>query len=67
MLSALETGVKGGLWFSLIDKVYNPGNLAAAARKVMRLIDAIDEHDDVDAVYSNADLPDDVAAELSKG
>ena len=39
----------------------------AAARKVMRLIDALDEHDDVDAVYSNADLPDDVAAELSKG
>lgn len=35
MLSALETGVKGGLWFSLIDKVYNPGNLAAAARKVI--------------------------------
>ncbi|MCY2994040.1 MAG: reverse transcriptase domain-containing protein [Planctomycetota bacterium] len=30
MLTALETGVKGGVWFSLIDKVYAEGNLAAA-------------------------------------
>lgn len=37
-----------------------------AARKVMRLIEALDEHDDIDAVYSNADMPDDVAAELAK-
>lgn len=36
-----------------------------AARKVMRLIDALDEHDDVDAVYSNSDIPDDVVAQLS--
>jgi len=35
MLSALEAGVKGGVWFSLIDKVYNPSNLAAAAKKVI--------------------------------
>ena len=35
MLSALETGVKGERWFSLIDKVYRPGNLESAARKVM--------------------------------
>jgi len=30
MLDALETGVKGGVWFSLIDKVYNPKNLWSA-------------------------------------
>ena len=36
------------------------------ARKVFRLIDALEEHDDVDAVYSNADVPDDVVAELAK-
>jgi len=30
MLTALEVGVKGGIWFSLIDKVYKPGNLRAA-------------------------------------
>jgi RNA-directed DNA polymerase len=27
MLAALETGVKGGVWYSLIDKVYSPKNL----------------------------------------
>jgi len=35
MLSALEKGVKGGVWFSLIDKVYSRANLDAAARKVI--------------------------------
>ena len=30
MLAALENGVKGDVWFSLIDKVYNTGNLWAA-------------------------------------
>ena len=34
MLMALETGVKGGKWFSLIDKVYDPRNLGSAHRKV---------------------------------
>lgn len=37
------------------------------ARKVMRVLEALDDHDDVDAVYSNADMPDDVAAELARG
>lgn len=36
------------------------------ARKVMRLVDNLEEHDDVDAVYSNTDVPDDVIAQLSK-
>ena len=35
MLSALETGVKGGVWFSLIDKVYRRANLESAVRKVI--------------------------------
>ena len=30
MLEALEKGVKGGVWFSLIDKVYRPRVLMAA-------------------------------------
>ena len=30
MLAALENGVKGNKWFSLIDKVYRPATLAAA-------------------------------------
>ena len=34
MLEALDQGVKGGVWFSLIDKVYRPGTLELAFRKV---------------------------------
>ena len=34
MLSALGNGVKGGKWFSLMDKVYAPKTLAAAWTKV---------------------------------
>ena len=34
MLTALERGVKGGKWFSLIDKVSGPGNLRAAFARV---------------------------------
>jgi len=34
MLTALDTGVKGGQWFSLIDKVYSAANLRSAAAKV---------------------------------
>lgn len=30
MLEALDKGVKGGVWFSLIDKVYRPRVLMAA-------------------------------------
>lgn len=34
MLTALEQGVKGGKWFSLIDKVYAPANLSRAFARV---------------------------------
>lgn len=34
MLTALEQGVKGGKWFSLIDKVYAPANLTQAYTRV---------------------------------
>jgi RNA-directed DNA polymerase len=33
MLAALETGVKGGCWFSLMDKVYSLKNLWSAWAK----------------------------------
>jgi RNA-directed DNA polymerase len=36
MLAALENGVKGGVWFSLIDKVYKPANLRAAYQRVAK-------------------------------
>jgi RNA-directed DNA polymerase len=34
MLTALANGVKGGVWFSLIDKVWSPANLAASLGRV---------------------------------
>lgn len=34
MVSALVNGVKGGCWYSLIDKVYAPKTLALAWEKV---------------------------------
>ena len=34
MLAGLENGVKGGKWFSLIDKVYRVETLKAAWQKV---------------------------------
>lgn len=36
MLQALATGVKGGVWFSLIDKVWSKPNLRRAWEKVRR-------------------------------
>ena len=36
MLDALERGVQGGKWHSLIDKVWSPGSLAAAWGQVRR-------------------------------
>ena len=36
MLSALGNGVKGGKWFSLVDKAIRPATLEAAWRKVER-------------------------------
>jgi transcriptional/translational regulatory protein YebC/TACO1 len=36
-----------------------------AAQRVMKLLDALEDHDDVDAVYSNSDVPDEVIAQMS--
>jgi len=36
MLTALEHGVKGGTWYSLMDKVYDPRNLRAAFARVKK-------------------------------
>jgi len=35
------------------------------ARKVLRLVDALEDHDDVDAVYMNADIDDEVMHKLA--
>ena len=36
MVAALETGVKGGQWYSLLDKVYAERTVAAAWKRVER-------------------------------
>lgn len=36
-----------------------------AARKITRLIDNLEDHDDVDAVYANIDVPDEVVTQLA--
>lgn len=36
------------------------------ARKVFRLIDSLEEQDDIDAVFTNIDVPDEVVAQLAK-
>jgi transcriptional/translational regulatory protein YebC/TACO1 len=33
---------------------------ASQARQVLRLLDTLEEHDDVQQVYANAEIPDDV-------
>jgi YebC/PmpR family DNA-binding regulatory protein len=39
----------------------------ADARKVLRLVDALEEHDDVQAVYANFDIPDNVLQLVTAG
>lgn len=45
-----------------------PGTMAAVsaddARKILNLVDALEDNDDVQKVYTNADIPDEVLAEL---
>jgi YebC/PmpR family DNA-binding regulatory protein len=38
---------------------------AEDAKKVLRVIDALDEHDDVQGVYANFDIPDQILTEVS--
>jgi len=49
---------------------YLPKTLADAdsqtARKVLRLMEALEEHDDVQNVYANFDIPDDVMKEMQE-
>jgi YebC/PmpR family DNA-binding regulatory protein len=58
--SALE---EAGLAFDSAEVTMLPSNVVpleseADARKVLRLIDALEDHDDVQGVYANFDIPD---------
>ena len=37
------------------------------AAQVLAVMDALDDHDDVQGVYANFDVPDQVLAELTEG
>jgi transcriptional/translational regulatory protein YebC/TACO1 len=39
----------------------------ADARKVLRVVDALEDHDDVQAVYANFDIPDSVLQLVEAG
>jgi YebC/PmpR family DNA-binding regulatory protein len=59
-----------GIDYDAADVEFVPGLKvevdAETARKVFRLIDALDDDDDVQNVYSNVDVPADVQAELDE-
>jgi YebC/PmpR family DNA-binding regulatory protein len=65
-LTAVRTALEAaGIGFSHADVTFLPKATVAlasaeAARKVLRLIDALDDHDDVQDVYANFDIPDDI-------
>ena len=44
---------------TMLPQTTIPLDDAEAAKKVLRLIDALDDHDDVQDVYANFDIPDD--------
>jgi RNA-directed DNA polymerase len=69
MLTALETGVKGGRWFSLMDKVYAPANLAAAWKRVRSNRGAAGvDHQSVEAFERHAEkYLDELHRELREG
>jgi len=68
-LVAVRTAVQeAGMEYDSADPTFIPSLQvpldAEGARKFMRLIDAIEDLDDVQNIYTNADIPEDVLAEL---
>ena len=60
---------EAGMAVTSADLVLNPTNTIAldsveAAKKVLRLIDALDDHDDVQNVWANFDIADDILTAL---
>ncbi len=63
--NALESRFGDAAGFKLIWKPLTTVTLDAdTARSLLALLDLLDEHDDVQAVYSNEDIPDDILAAL---
>ena len=71
-ISVREALEGSGIEVSSTDLTYLPQNViellsSGEAAHVLAVMDALDDHDDVQGVYANFDVPDDVLAELTKG
>jgi transcriptional/translational regulatory protein YebC/TACO1 len=49
----------------MISSTVVPLASAEEAKKVLRVIEALEDHDDVQEVYSNFDIPDAILTEVS--
>jgi YebC/PmpR family DNA-binding regulatory protein len=68
-LVAVRTALKdAGIDYDSADASFQPSVSVEVdlecARKVLKLVDALEDSDDVQDVYTNMDIPDDVAAQL---
>ena len=71
-IAVREALEEAGIEVSSTDLTYLPQNVielssTSDARQVMAVMDALDEHADVQGVYANFDVPDEVLVELTKG
>jgi transcriptional/translational regulatory protein YebC/TACO1 len=70
-LHAVRTALEGaGITVASGDLVMIPNQTVpltdeAAAKSVLRLVDALEDHDDVEAVFANFDIPDTVLESVS--
>ena len=70
-LVAVRTALQDAdIEYDSADATFQPSVTVAvdleAARKVLKLVDALEDSDDVQDVYTNIDIPDDVAALLDE-
>jgi YebC/PmpR family DNA-binding regulatory protein len=70
-LVAVRTALQdAGIEYDSADASFQPSVSVQAdletARKVFKLVDALEDSDDVQDVYTNIDIPDDVAAQLDE-
>ena len=70
-LVTVRTALKdAGIEYDSADATFQPSMSVEVdletARKVLKLVDALEDSDDVQDVYTNIDIPDDVAAQLDE-
>ncbi len=70
-LVAVRTALTdAGIEYDSADATFQPSMSVAVdletARKVLKLVDALEDSDDVQDVFTNIDIPDDVAAQLDE-